>query len=136
MKYTLLSIKPKYVIEIKNGEKIYEFRKKIPDFSSNDISKKVLIYCSKPVKSIIGEFTVEKIISLPFDLLMEEIKASDSYKERLKNYFGEATICYALKISEFKEYRKDITLDYLKKEIKGFSAPQNYRFLKDISNYY
>ena len=136
MKYTLLSIKPRYVAEIKEGKKIYEFRKKIPNFASSEISNKILIYCSKPVKSIIGEFIVEKVISLPFNLLMEEIEASDSYKIRLKNYFGEATVCHALKISEFKEYRKDITLEYLRKEITGFSASQNYRFLKDISNFY
>ncbi len=129
MKYTLLAIRPKYVEEIKAGIKKYEFRKKIPDFSSEEISKTVIVYCSKPVKAIVGEFKVEKVLSMTFSDLMKEISATESYCKRIKNYFGEIEKCNALKISEYVEYVNPVSLEELRALYQGFTAPQNYRYL-------
>jgi len=50
----LLSIKPKYVDLILNGEKKYEFRRKIFRNETN----KVYVYCTSPVKKIVAYFTI------------------------------------------------------------------------------
>ena len=51
----LLSIKPEYAEKILNGTKRFEFRKAVPrDGSVNT----VVIYATKPVGMVIGEFEV------------------------------------------------------------------------------
>ena len=51
----LLSIKPEFVQEIFTGKKKYEYRKAIFTRSVD----KVVVYSTKPVGMIVGEFTVE-----------------------------------------------------------------------------
>ena len=54
----LLSIKPEFVQEIFTGKKKYEYRKAIFTRSVD----KVVVYSTKPVGMIVGEFTVENIL--------------------------------------------------------------------------
>jgi hypothetical protein len=51
----LLSIKPKYVKSIIEGDKRYEFRKTI--FKNREINR-IYIYSSSPVKKIVGTFEI------------------------------------------------------------------------------
>ena len=55
----LLSIKPQFVEEIVAGNKLYEYRKKI---FKKDVDT-VVIYSSKPVGRIIGEFLIDEVLS-------------------------------------------------------------------------
>ncbi|MGJ0484714.1 MAG: ASCH domain-containing protein [Methylomicrobium sp.] len=55
----LFSIKPEYVEKIFSGEKLYEYRKTI--FKNN--VKKIVIYCTKPVGKIVGEFEVDDVLA-------------------------------------------------------------------------
>ena len=55
----LLSIKPEFVQEIFTGKKKYEYRKAIFTRSVD----KVVVYSTKPVGMIVGEFTVENILN-------------------------------------------------------------------------
>lgn len=57
----LLSIKPEFVQEIFTGKKKYEYRKVIFTRSVD----KVVVYSTKPVGMIVGEFTVENILMIP-----------------------------------------------------------------------
>ena len=62
----LLSIKPKYVKSIIEGEKRYEFRKTI--FKNREINR-IYIYSSSPVKKIVGTFEIGGILEdHPVDL--------------------------------------------------------------------
>ena len=54
----LLSIKPKYVKEIEEGAKIYEFRKSIFKKDTDEI----WVYASAPIKQIVGRIFVDEII--------------------------------------------------------------------------
>ena len=56
----LLSIKPEYAEKILNGEKHFEFRKKLP---KNIAITKVVIYATKPIGKIIGEFEINRFLS-------------------------------------------------------------------------
>ncbi len=55
----LLSIKPKYVKSIIEGEKRYEFRKAI--FRNREINR-IFIYSSAPVKKIVALFEISTIL--------------------------------------------------------------------------
>ena len=55
----LLSIKPKYVKGIMNGNKRYEFRRSI--FRCREDIELVYIYSTSPVKKIVGVFTIKSI---------------------------------------------------------------------------
>lgn len=55
----LLSIKPEYAYKIFSGEKKFEYRKII--FKKK--IKSVIVYATKPVGKIIGEFEIEDIIN-------------------------------------------------------------------------
>ena len=55
----LLSIKPKYVKSIIEGEKRYEFRKTI--FKNREINR-IYIYSSSPVKKIVASFVIGTIL--------------------------------------------------------------------------
>jgi len=131
-KHILLSIRPKYIREIEAGIKKFEFRKILPDTSRLDISKRVIIYCSKPRMAIIGSFLIKNHLKSDFNSLMKSINADTAYKKRISNYFTNKDSCHALEISEFKLYESPLSLSYLRKEHKDFCPGQSYRFLDDL----
>src|SRR6266498_2030629 len=55
----LLSIKPEFANKILKGIKKYEYRKRI--FRGGDVTS-VVVYSTKPVGKIVGEFEIESII--------------------------------------------------------------------------
>ena len=67
----LLSIKPEYAIKIFNGEKKYEFRRSI--FKEPDVTC-VVVYASSPLKMVLGEFEIEKILFDNINSLWDETK--------------------------------------------------------------
>ena len=54
----LLSINPEYVKKIFSGDKEYEYRRNI--FKNKEVQS-IIIYCTYPIKKIVGEFFIEKI---------------------------------------------------------------------------
>jgi len=127
--HILLSIRPKYIKEIKEGFKKYEFRKKFPKTGDSNISQTIVLYCSKPTMKIIGSFKVKKHFNSDFNLLMQSVNANKSYRERISNYFTDKTSCHALEISEFKIYENTLSLKYLRENYDGFGPGQSYRYL-------
>lgn len=137
MKYTLLSIQPKYVEQIEKGEKLYEFRRVIPNFNREDLSNEIYIYCSSPVKAITGKIIIEKIISEKIDLLFEKIEINEKKKASTREYFKNKDVCNAIKIKEYVKFNKTTTFSEIKNHIdKSFTAPQNYRFIDENSLLY
>lgn len=122
----LLAIKPKYVREIENGSKKYEFRKVI--FKNTDITK-VYIYSSSPVKKIIGYFEIEQILQeKPSDLWNKVKKYSGIKEEEFFSYFEGKNIGFAIKISKMKSLDNPID----PKEIdKNFKPPQSFYYFND-----
>jgi len=130
-KHILLSIRPKYINEIKAGIKKFEFRKQFPNILENNINKKVIIYCSTPKMEIIGSFVIQNHYKDDFYSLMQTIKADKEYTNRISNYFTNKSLCHALQISDFKLYDSTLSLQYLRDKYKGFVPGQNYRYLDD-----
>lgn len=128
-KYILLSIQPRIVKEIIDGEKKFEFRKKFPDLADSNISRKVIIYCSSPIMQIIGSFVVKQQFHADFDVLMNQVNADMSYRIRISNYFEDKSSCYAMEISQLKIYETPLPLNYLRIKYPGFCPGQSYRYL-------
>ena len=119
----LLSIKPQFANLIFEGIKKFEFRKAIP---KNKDAKTVLVYASAPVKMVIVEFEIETILcDDPQNLWHRTKKGSGISEDFFFDYFADKDIAYAIKIKNYKLYRKPICI----KEEFNAVAPQSYRYL-------
>ncbi len=123
----LLSIKPEFVKEIFSGKKKYEYRKSI---FTRDVDK-VIVYSTKPVGMIVGEFSIEKILVEAPSVLWEKTqKDSGISKKFFDDYFEGRGQGYALKISSPTLYDKPRNpLDV----IKSFVAPQSFKYIEEDS---
>ncbi len=119
----LLSIKPEYAEKILSGEKKYEFRRTL--FKNSSISK-VIIYASSPIKKVIGEFDIDKLLTLDIDdLWIKTQKHSGIEKDFYYEYFEGKDIAHAIKVKSTKRYRKA-------KELSSFNIvrpPQSFMYL-------
>lgn len=119
----ILSIKPKYVEEIKAGRKRFEFRKAV--FKQH--VEKVYVYASAPVSRIIGEFEPVDILAGEPDRVWQETrKFSGITKRFFDEYFEGRTVAYAIVIQNFKLYDEAIELP------KGVHAPQSFCYVGTI----
>jgi len=120
----LLSIKPKYVEEIKKGNKKFEFRKK--RFSKKSINE-AYIYSTSPIKRIIGSFKVKSIIEDHPKNLWETYKDFSGISEdEFFNYFGNRETGFAIEINRFKMFENPIDPARI---IPNFVAPQSFRYI-------
>lgn len=128
----LLSIKPKYVEEIKNGKKEYEFRKSLCSAKNRENLQKIFIYSSAPVKKIVARFLVEEILEDHPEELWNKCKdVSGIEKVDFFKYFKDKDTGLAIKISEIKFFRKPIEPE---KIIPNFTPPQSFCYVDDLEN--
>lgn len=95
MSSILISIKPEYVEKIFDGSKKYEYRTRL----ANENINKMIIYCTAPVKAVVGEVKVVGTISGSPEWLWEHTKDHAGItKEKFFDYFGDKEIanCYVL----------------------------------------
>jgi type I restriction enzyme S subunit len=132
----LLSIKPKFVEEIKNGNKKFEFRKTI---FKKDVEK-VFIYSSSPIQKIIGYFSIAEIIEGSPDEIWERCKKDSGIDETdFFVYFKDKDKGYAIEIKDLKlfeppknpkksnpEFRPPQSYCYIKKDIKSIRLLMDY----------
>ena len=119
----LLSIKPEFVEKIMSGEKRFEFRKVLP---KEKIST-VVVYATMPIGKVVGEFTVQEILSLPPEQLWH--KAGDGAgisKDFFNAYFNQRKIAHAFKIDQFTKYHKAMPL---KNFVPSGAAPQSFCYI-------
>lgn len=124
----LLSIKPEFVHEIFHGNKRYEYRKAI--FTKK--VDKVVIYCTKPVGLIVGEFSVEQILEeSPKKLWEKTHEHSGITKAFFDQYFDGRNRGYALKILSPRLYENPINPFEL---FSTFVAPQSFKYIGNECN--
>ena len=119
----LLSIKPQYADKIFNGTKVYEYRRAI--FKNPDV-RIVVVYSSSPVKKVIGEFEIDKVITQDVKTLWGKTKKGAGITEKVfYKYFGNKVQGSAIKIKSTKLYGipKCIREDY------ALSPPQSFLYL-------
>lgn len=119
----LLSIKPEYVQQIFAGTKKYEYRKSI--FTKH--VDKVIVYATKPIGLIVGEFSVEKILVEEPEILWEEThEVSGVSKNFFDKYFEGRKRGYALKVSSPQLYNEPIDPFKL---FTSFIPPQSFKYV-------
>ena len=123
----LLSIKPRYVKSIIDGEKRYEFRKKV--FRSPSVSR-VLIYSSSPVKKIVASFEVGKILEDRPENLWENVKDYAGIDDRdFFEYFAGKTRAFAIEILDLQEFAEPIDP---RDAMPDFVPPQSYCYVDKV----
>lgn len=120
----LLSIKPEYAEKILDGRKRFEFRKAIP---KNQNIKTVVIYATKPVGKIVGEFDIDSILSAaPRELWRKTAKFSGISKFFFDRYFCGRNIAHAIAVKNVRQYDSPIELG----TVLGHSnAPQSFCYI-------
>lgn len=123
MKQILLAIKPEYVDKILSGEKRFEFRKKACAQPINSI----VIYETAPVKRIVGEVSVIKVLKDSPQLLWPVVKDyAGIEKSSFDQYFQGAKVAVAYELGSITRYEHPKGLADL-----GFLvAPQSYFYIK------
>lgn len=121
----LLSIKPEYAEKIFQGQKKYEYRKRI--FKRTDVNV-VIVYATKPIGKVIGEFEIDEILEDdPIAIWEQTKKYSGIDKEDYLKYFGANKKGFALSIKNTIIYQKSLELSELDSKIK--SAPQSFMYI-------
>jgi len=120
----LLSIKPEYADKILDGKKLYEFRKALPRASGVTT---VVIYATKPVGKIVGEFDIEQFISKPpLELWSLTAEFSGITKRFFNEYFNGRDTAHAIKVRRARRYDKPIELGEV---VHGGVPPQSFCYL-------
>jgi hypothetical protein len=120
----LLSIKPEYANKIFSGEKKFEYRKLI---FKREI-KFIVVYATKPVGMIIGEFEIDKIISdTPKQIWNLTKEHAGIEEDKFKNYFSNKETGFAIKVKKAKLYKHSKTLKEYNPKIKV--PPQSFCYI-------
>lgn len=119
----LLSIKPEFAEKILNGTKRYEFRKQ--NFSKN--VETVVIYATKPVGKIVGEFRLKAVLEgTPEQIWQQTEKFSGIHKSFFDVYYRNRKKAYALQTEDVVRYAEPLEP---KDFMADFVAPQSYRYI-------
>ena len=120
----LLSIKPKYVEKIVNGEKQYEFRKKI--FKNKNV-RKAFIYSTAPTKKIVGTFDIGNILEDDPKRLWTTLQDVSGINEKeFFNYFRNTEKGFAIEIERLNVFDEPLDPNEL---IRDFSPPQSFCYV-------
>lgn len=121
----LLAMHSRYAIEIFNGIKKYEYRKR--PFRQTKIDK-VIVYATEPTAMIVGEFTIDEILcDTPANLWLKTGSASGISKKKFMEYFDNRVKGYAIKIKAYHKYHKPLPI----KDIHRDHPPQSFYYLED-----
>jgi predicted transcriptional regulator len=117
-----LSIKPVYAEAIFAGKKRFEFRRSI--FREN--IQIVIVYMSSPVMQVVGEFSVEGIITDDVaNLWGRTARHAGIDREAFMDYFSGKDKGHAIKIGNVRRYDEPRDLQ----ETYGVKPPQSFLYL-------
>ena len=123
MKAILLSIKPEYVEKILDGQKKYEYRKRLAKTESSII----LIYSTSPVMKVVAKVKVIDTICAAPSTLWEKTKCNAGIsRKKYREYFHGCKKAYAYELGE-------IQLFDIPKRLSEFNislAPQSFAYVE------
>ena len=123
----LFSIKPRFVKEIVNGRKKYEFRKAVP---KNKAIKNVYIYSSAPTQMIVAKFTPGQITcDTPEKLWSKFGEWAGIDKDEFFGYFQGKETGFAIAINDLDVFEKPVDPRLLR---ENFTPPQSFCYVGEI----
>jgi predicted transcriptional regulator len=118
----LLSIRPRFAEAILRGEKRYEFRR----FSFSREVTVVMVYATVPVRRVIAEFDVVRVITAsPEALWRRTRKFAGLRKREFLHYFDGKASAHAIEIGDVRVYRDP----FCPVETLGLRAPQSFVYV-------
>ena len=127
-KVLVVSIKPEFAEKIFNGIKSIELRKSTPDVSPGDT---VVIYCTDPVKAVLGICLVKEVLKLKPSLMWKNHKQVLGIdQKRYKAYYENSAIAVGIVLTSICKLEKDVSLSAIKKIFPFFQPPQTFRYYK------
>ena len=122
----ILSIKPKYVNAILEGDKRYEFRKT----SFRRDVKEVFVYATKPIGKIVCKFYVGEIIEDKPEKLWKNYRdLSGLTEEEFFTYFSGMRKGVAIEIEDVEKFKEPIDPKMIYPE---FTPPQSWIYLSSF----
>jgi len=120
----LLSIKPEYAEKILNGTKRFEYRRAL--YRNKDV-RSVVIYATKPVGKVVGEFEVGGVMSDdPESLWTSTKKHAGITKQFFMSYFENRETAFAIRVTNPTRYSEPLPLSAL---VGTSPAPQSFMYL-------
>jgi predicted transcriptional regulator len=111
-----------YARAIFDGSKRFEFRRII---FRKDI-RVVIVYMSSPVMQVVGEFSVEGIITDDLEALWDRTEAHAGIgRDAFMDYFAGRNVGHAIKIGKVKRYNQPRNLE----ETYGVRPPQSFLYV-------
>jgi predicted transcriptional regulator len=120
----LLSVKPRFAEAILAGDKTFEFRRLL--FKRADV-RTVVLYASSPMCKVVGEFTIDEVVTLGLEALWEMTCNGGAIDRRyFDQYFEGRETGHALKVKRTRRYRSPLCL---RTEFGIRHPPQSFRYL-------
>lgn len=123
MKALLLSIKPEYVEKILQGEKRFEYRKRL---AKEDVSY-IYVYSTAPSMKVVASVHIEGHLSDSPTALWEKTKAAAGIsRAKFRDYFRGCKTAYAYKLGKVEVFESP-------KNLSDFGvavAPQSFVYIK------
>jgi predicted transcriptional regulator len=126
-KNVLLSIKPKFALQIIDGTKTIELRRKFP--TETVIGGIAVIYASSPLQKIIGYAFIKNVSFLTADKIWSKYgEESKVQKDFFYKYYDNLTHGFAIHLEKPLQLKRQLSLRELKNEY-DINPPQSYRYL-------
>jgi predicted transcriptional regulator len=120
----LISIKPIYVEKIISGQKIYEYRRKMPVTTIGIIA----FYSTLPIQKVLAiADVVDKISDHPTKLWKITNKGGCISRDTFNNYFNGLCIAHAFKLDNIKTLIEALSLGAINASL--LTPPQSFRYL-------
>ncbi len=130
----LMSIKPKFSRQIFSGTKKYELRK-TP--LKNKVDNLVVVYESAPTKAIVGSFKIRTVLKrTPMEIWNSFKHDIGILEEEFFQYFRRREWAFAIKVSNPKKFKKQISLQELRELDELWRPPQSFCYIKEDSEMY
>lgn len=123
----IISIKPEYVTKILNGEKRFEFRRRV--FKRTDVDT-LVVYASAPVQRVVAEVSICEILtSTPQELWERTYQHGGIEKIQYMNYFHDTDTAHAIVLGTVSEFPEPLRLaDYAPALTR---PPQSYAYMPE-----
>ncbi|MEN6370049.1 MAG: hypothetical protein ABFD77_10210 [Thermotogota bacterium] len=119
----LLSIRPEHAARILDGEKRFEYRRRV---FRQEVTC-VVLYASSPMRKLVGEFQLGEVLSDHPDKLWLATAAEGGITyEQFSHYFAGCTNGYALKVDSYTKYAEPVDPEEV---FDGFRAPQSFAYI-------
>jgi predicted transcriptional regulator len=120
-----LSVKPQFAEAILDGEKTFEFRRML--FKRRDV-RKIVLYASSPTRKVVGEFTLDTVLSLDLDALWESTCDGGAIdRTYFDRYFEGLSTGHALKVKRARRYRAPLCL---RRDFGISHPPQSFCYIE------